>query len=52
MYKSILDTVGRNKLGIAPIKPYLKKIDAVKTSKDLQALLIEMEPLGGIGFFS
>jgi endothelin-converting enzyme/putative endopeptidase len=28
----------------------LKKID-VKNTKDLQALLIEMEPLGGIGFF-
>jgi hypothetical protein len=23
----------------------------LKTLKDLQALLIEMEPLGGIGFF-
>ncbi|EIA09873.1 M13 family metallopeptidase [Flavobacterium frigoris] len=51
LYKSILDTVGRNKLGIAPLKPYLKKIDAVKNSKDLEALMIEMEPLGGIGFF-
>jgi endothelin-converting enzyme/putative endopeptidase len=51
MYKTILDTVGRNKLGITPIKPYLKKIDAVKNTKDLEALLIEMEPLGGIGFF-
>ena len=51
LYKSILDTVGRNKLGIAPLKPYLKKIDAVKNSKDLEALLIEMETLGGIGFF-
>ena len=50
LYKSILDTVGRNKLGIAPLKPYLKKIDAVKNSKDLEALLIEMEPIGGIGF--
>jgi endothelin-converting enzyme/putative endopeptidase len=29
----------------------LKKIDAVKNTKDLEALLIEMEPLGGIGFF-
>ncbi|WP_016988361.1 M13 family metallopeptidase [Flavobacterium sp. ACAM 123] len=51
LYKTILDTVGRNKLGIAPLKPYLKKIDAVKNTKDLQALLIEMEPYGGIGFF-
>jgi endothelin-converting enzyme/putative endopeptidase len=51
LYKTILDTVGRNELGISPLKPYLKKIDAVKNTKDLQALLIEMEPLGGIGFF-
>jgi putative endopeptidase len=51
LYKSILDTVGRNKLGISPLKPYLKQIDAVKNVKDLEALAIEMEPLGGIGFF-
>ncbi|WP_339919366.1 M13 family metallopeptidase [uncultured Flavobacterium sp.] len=51
LYKTILDTIGRNKLGITPLKPYLKKIDAVKNAKDLEALLIEMEPLGGIGFF-
>lgn len=51
LYQTILDTVGRNKLGITPLKPYLKKIDAVKNTKDLEALLIEMEPLGGIGFF-
>ncbi len=51
LYKSILDTVGRNKLGITPLKPYLKQIDAVKNVKDLEALAIEMEPLGGIGFF-
>jgi putative endopeptidase len=51
LYKSILDTVGRNKLGIGPLKPYLKKIDAVKNAKDLETLMIEMEPFGGIGFF-
>jgi hypothetical protein len=45
----ILDTVGRNKMGIAPLKPFLK-IDAVKNAKDLEALLIEMEPIGGIDF--
>jgi predicted metalloendopeptidase len=36
-------------MGIAPLKPFLKKIDAVKNAKDLEALLIEMEPIG-IGF--
>jgi endothelin-converting enzyme/putative endopeptidase len=33
LYKTILDTIGRNKLGITPLKPYLKKIDAVKTKR-------------------
>ena len=51
LYETILDTVTRNKQGIAPLKPYLAKIDKVKTVKDLQALLIEMEPVGGLGFF-
>jgi endothelin-converting enzyme/putative endopeptidase len=47
LYKTILDTVGRNKLGITPLKPYLKKLMQLKTQKT-QALLIEMEPLGGL----
>lgn len=51
LYLTILDTVARNKAGIAPLKPYLAKINAVKNTKDLEALLIEMEPFGGIGFF-
>ncbi|RZJ68462.1 MAG: M13 family peptidase [Flavobacterium sp.] len=50
-YKTIMDTVARNKAGIKPIKPYLDKIDKIKTVADLQKLLIEMEPYGGIGFF-
>jgi putative endopeptidase len=51
LYKSILDTVSRNKQGIAPLKPYLAKINAIKNIKDVQALLTEMEPYGGLGFF-
>ena len=51
LYLSILDTVTRNKQGVSPLKPYLAKIDKVKTVKDLQALLTEMEPTGGLGFF-
>lgn len=51
LYKSIMDTVTRNKQGIKPLKPYLAKIDKVKSAKDLQALLVEMEPVGGVGFF-
>lgn len=50
LYKSILDSVGRDKKGLSPLKPYLAKINAVKNVKDLQKLLVEMEPIGGIGF--
>lgn len=51
LYKTILDTVSRNKQGISPLKPYLAKINAIKNVKDVQALLTEMEPYGGLGFF-
>ena len=34
---------------IAPLQPYLKKINSIKTVKDIENLLIEMEPQGGIG---
>ena len=51
LYLSIMDTVARNKQGITPLKPYLAKINAVKNAADLQALLIQMAPQGGLGFF-
>jgi predicted metalloendopeptidase len=51
LYKTIMDTVSRNKQGINPIKPYLAKINSVKNVQDIQKLLVEMEPVGGIGFF-
>jgi putative endopeptidase len=51
LYKTIMDTVSRNKAGITPIKPYLAKIDKIKNVKDLQAFLTEMEMEGGLGFF-
>jgi len=51
VYKTYMDTVSRNKLGIKPLKPYLAKINAVKTIADVNKLLIEMEPQGGLGFY-
>jgi putative endopeptidase len=51
LYKSIMDTVARNKTGIKPLLPYLNKIDKVKNLADIQKLMIEMAPIGGIGFF-
>jgi putative endopeptidase len=52
MYKSVMDTVARNKKGIMPLKPYLNKINTVKNMAGLQQLLIEMESIGGVGFFN
>ncbi|MEZ7499257.1 M13 family metallopeptidase [Flavobacterium sp. Arc3] len=51
LFNSILDTVARDKQDIIPLLPYLAKIDNVRNIQDLQKLLIEMEPIGGIGFF-
>ncbi len=51
LYKTIMDTVSRNKKGLAPLKPYLAKINAIKNIKNVQDLLIEMDPIGGLGFF-
>ncbi|HEX9981453.1 MAG TPA: M13 family metallopeptidase [Flavobacterium sp.] len=52
LYKSIMDTVTRNKQGIRPIKPLLTKIESVKNLRELQSLMIETEPYGGVGFLS
>lgn len=51
LFQTIMDLETRNKQGIDPLRPYLDKIDAVNSIEDLQALLIEMEPKGGLGFF-
>lgn len=51
LYQTIMDVDSRNKLGISPLAPYLEKIEAITNLEDLQALLIEMEPKGGLGFY-
>ena len=51
LFKSIMDTLNRNNQGTEQLRPYLAKIDKIKNIQELQKLLIEMEPIGGIGFF-
>lgn len=51
IYKTYMDTVSRNKLGITPIKPILARIDAIKSAADLNKFLTEMQPQGGLGFY-
>ena len=51
LYQSIMDLEARDAQGINPIKPYLAKIDAIKSITDLQAYLEEVDAVGGNGFF-
>lgn len=51
IYKTYMDTISRNKLGMKPILATLKKIDKIKSIKDLNAFITEMQPEGGIGFY-
>ncbi|MFD2551640.1 M13 family metallopeptidase [Bizionia sediminis] len=51
LYQTIMDTIGRNEQGLAPIKPHLAKIDAIKNIEDLQRYMIEMTPIGGGGLY-
>jgi putative endopeptidase len=51
VFTTYMDTVSRNKLGIKPIQLKLKKINAIKSIQDVNNLIIEMAPIGGIGFY-
>ncbi len=50
-YQTIMDTVARNKQGKDPIKPFLAKIDEIKTKKDVENYITNMAPYGGGGFY-
>ena len=52
LYKTIMDTVARNEQGVAPVLPYLEKVNKISNKEDLQAYLTEMSKYGGGGFFS
>ena len=52
LYKTILDTVTRNKHGVEPIKPYIQKINAIATIADLQSFLLSLQKEGNHEFFS
>ncbi|RXR21053.1 M13 family peptidase [Flavobacterium amnicola] len=52
VYRTFMDTVARNKQGIKPLKPYLAKINAIKSVAEVNQLITEMTPEGGLGFYS
>lgn len=51
VFQTYMDTISRNKLGINPIKGTLAKINAIKSVNDLNKLITEMQPEGGLGFY-
>lgn len=51
-YESIMDTVSRNSQGINPVLPFLAKIDAINNLDDLNNLIVESAPYGGVGFYN
>lgn len=51
-FTSILDTLSREKLGVEPILPYLKEIDAIKSKGEVLAFMAKYEPTLSSSFFS
>ncbi|HET8809416.1 MAG TPA: M13 family metallopeptidase [Flavobacteriaceae bacterium] len=57
VFESALDTMARNKTGIAPIQPALEKINSIQNVEDLQRVLAEnpaeiSSPFFGLAVFS
>ena len=46
-----MDTVSRNKQGKSPLKPFLSKVNALISKKDIQEYITNMAPYGGGGFY-
>lgn len=51
LYRSFVDMKTRDKVGLAPVQPYLTKINAIKNFDDLYKYLVEVAPIGGNPFF-
>ncbi|MDM1378551.1 M13 family metallopeptidase [Myroides marinus] len=52
IYQTYLDDAKRNELGVSPLKPYLDKINAIKTPEDATKLINELVAEGGLGLYS
>jgi len=50
-YESVMDTLTRNKQGTNPIKPFLVKVDEIKTKKDIESYITNMASYGRGGFY-
>jgi putative endopeptidase len=52
LYKLAMDSARREKEGLAPVMPLIKKLEAAKTKEQLFAVQMEMAPYGESEFFS
>ena len=52
LYKLAMDSVRRNKEGVSPVMPIIKKMEGAKTVKDLFAIQLELAPYGDSEFYS
>ncbi len=52
LYKLAMDSVRRNKDGVKPVMPIIKKMEAAKTVKELFAIQLELAPFGDSEFYS
>ncbi len=51
IYAQAMDTTGRNKTGVAPLMPYLDKLNAIQTIADIQHYNVETAFIGDRGLF-
>ena len=49
LYKLVLDTARRDQEGLAPLKPWLDKIEALNDRKDIFPLMVELDLNGLVG---
>ncbi len=52
LYKLAMDSVRRNKEGVKPVMPIIKKMEAAKTVNELFAIQLELTPFGDSEFYS
>ncbi|WP_353127232.1 M13 family metallopeptidase [Parapedobacter pyrenivorans] len=52
LYRSYIDFDARDRIGIEPIKPFLRNVDAIRDFDDLYRYLVKMAPVGGNPLFS
>ncbi|WP_224485097.1 M13 family metallopeptidase [Robertkochia aurantiaca] len=51
LFESIMNTDARDSIGMAPIMPYLEKVEQISNVEELQQFLVEMGPKGLGNFF-